>query len=1122
MADNKEMVGIFSKIGMKGTMIGAILLVGMMLLAPIACAANGGTITGTIYNSNSYSLGQTKVELFNYANVSTLSTATSLESDLLVETERTWNCITPTFVKPLGIPSSSTIYSDTTATNTIPPSLGISNNPQNHDAMDTNTPPDGIALSIPLINDSTAINTPPTGSVSMNPQSANTTATNLAPSGSTATISSQISNTSATNTSPSGTTASITPQSANTTVTNTKPTGLSSPTYLTHNATSTFSPLSGTVTISMNSEDATSTTSQPPGAPGSESGTWYNGSFILEGDDDGNGIPDETIYWVLTDNSTPGVYDMMNLSYEDSSNFNDGNMADNIVGLGNDEGITGEEIVTLGTYRFIVNFTSDPSTESPDAWIISNEWYNGSFNLDLDGDGSIDITEIFYYSLADNNSDGMYDSMDLSTDDDVFGEGILTEGNSTTDNDELIAIGGTDVRLGTYLFLVNFVENPNSSDPDATIQSKEWYTGSFNIDADDDGFVDDTVYFALSDLNSEGLYDTMGLSFDMTYGEGSLNDDNVTMANDESITADDFLTLGDSFEFLVSYDASPFSDSNDARIKSNEWYKGTFTIDGDGNGALEMNNVHYILTDTDSNGIYEALDISIGDQVYGEGDVGDFSVDFDNTDNTDDERITTFTDITLGDYYLFTVEFDGDPNMDSDDARITGKEWYERAFIIDADGDGSSDDNVLFILTDTNSDGLYEAMDISIGDSFYGEGDINDFIVDFDALDNTNDERITTSTNITLGDYYLFSVVFDQDPNTDTNDAIITSGEWYEGSFVIDADNDGTADDGVYFVLSDTNSNGIYDTMDISIEDQVYGETGGGTLSDSVVNYVSPGNNDNDEQITGTSSVTLGDSLLFYVDFDSTPSADVIDAGILIYEWYYGSFEMDADDMDDDGVMDDDVYYVLTDTDSNGLYDTMDISINDIIFGEVGGGGLFDGIVDYVTDTNNLDDERITVTSNITLGDSLLFTIEFDNNPDNSDQNDARILSIEWYTGNFSIDMDGDGSVDADGVNFALTDFKSQGQYNYYMEITTDDINYAEGILWNQTTGLDDDEIIFESTGEFVRLGAYNYSVQSYDNINDGLDVNDGVNYDAKDAIFEMRLLQITIRTEYLTRFISI
>ena len=91
MVNNKKMMGIFSQIFKKGPMIGAILLIGMMFFAPITCAAKGGIISGTIYNSNSYTLGQVKVELFNYINVSTLPTASSLQSDSLVETERTWN-----------------------------------------------------------------------------------------------------------------------------------------------------------------------------------------------------------------------------------------------------------------------------------------------------------------------------------------------------------------------------------------------------------------------------------------------------------------------------------------------------------------------------------------------------------------------------------------------------------------------------------------------------------------------------------------------------------------------------------------------------------------------------------------------------------------------------------------------------------------------------------------------------------------------------------------------------------------------------------------------------------------------------------------------------------------------
>ncbi|UCE37950.1 MAG: thrombospondin type 3 repeat-containing protein [Thermoplasmata archaeon] len=1185
MANYHGMNEAFARIGKKGSLIGAIILVVLMAIAPTASAAKGGEITGTVYNSNGYPVGQARVELYNYIDVDTPNVITTIQSDLLMETERTWTTSTSILSQPTGVTDSAPIFSNSEAQNTKPSNLGISNNYQNDNSIALNTPLTGITLSNPQVNDSlmtttqpsgsaatdvqstesTATNLPPSGSTAtissqnsdstdtntqplgssasitpqsadstgvasqptgasgINPQTGDTTETNSAPSG-TATINSQDSNTTPTNTDPSGSTASISPQTADTSDTNsqpsgsagitpqtndtiatnsapsgsatvnpqrsdtqdintppsgttasispqtsdtqannTKPNGLIYPTNQTSVATATLTSPSGSIIISINSTDTTSTGIQPNGAPGSKSNTWYVGWFTIEGDDDGDGVYDDVIYFVLTDNTTTGVYDIMNLSYEDPSSFVDGDRSDQFLGPGNDEGITDEEVVILGIYNFTVNFTSDPSATSQDAWINSTQWYTGSFNIDVNGDGIIGSSEYVNYTLSDSDSDGIYDTIDLSTDDDVFGEGTLDDDATSTDNDEQIDMSGMNATLDTYLFIVNFINNPNSTNPDATLQIKEWYNGTFEIDADDDGLPDDVIYFVLSDMDSDGVYDTMNLSLDSTYGQGDLDDGNVTTGNDEGITASDFLTLGDSLEFSVEFDSSPTVDTNDARIQSNEWYKGNFTIDGDGDGTVETQNVYFVLSDTNSDGVYDAMDISIGDEVYGEGNVGNFIVDFGTTGNTDDELITAFTNITLGDYYQFLVDFDRGPNVDSDDASIMSTEWYKGTFALDADGDGFVDDDVYYVLSDTDSDGLYEAMDISIGDEEYDEGDVNDNSVDFGATGNTNDERITTQTDITLGDYYLFTVGFDAAPNVDTNDAQITSKEWYEGTFTIDADDDGAADDIVYFVLSDTNSNGTYDTMDISF-DMTYGQ---GTLDDDIVTTV------DDEQITASGFVTIGDSFEFEMDFDFSPVLDSDDARITSNEWYLGTFTIDGNG---DGTVEaNNVYYVLSDTDSDGMYEAMDISMGDQVYGE---GGISNSTVDF-SESDNMDDERLTSSVKIILGDHYQFTVAFDGSP-NLDGVDARITSNQWYEGAFTIDADGDGLAD-DDVYFVLSDTDSEGLYEV-MDISIGDKDYGEGDLndnyvdFGETANINDEQI---TTSRNIKLGDfYNFTCE--------------------------------------------
>ena len=67
--------------------------------------------------------------------------------------------------------------------------------------------------------------------------------------------------------------------------------------------------------------------------------------------------------------------------------------------------------------------------------------------------------------------------------------------------------------------------------------------------------MDDTFYFALSDADSNGQYDTLDISIDTTYGQGTLDNDIVSTGDDEQITASDYITLGDSLEFEVGFDA---------------------------------------------------------------------------------------------------------------------------------------------------------------------------------------------------------------------------------------------------------------------------------------------------------------------------------------------------------------------------------------------------------------------------------------------------------------------------------------------------------------------------------------------------------------------------------------
>jgi hypothetical protein len=317
-----------SRFGRTNLKRGAIFLFMVLFFAPIASAGIGGSISGNVYNSNSYTLGEAQVDLYNYVNVDTPGIVDVIKSNPLVETEKTWDTVNPTTGNPPGIPDPAAIFSDSTATNTQPTGLVVPPSWQIDDATDTNTAPTGSAGITQQFTDTTDTNSAPAGSAPISAQVADTAATNTAPLGVTSTISSQTDDSSATNTPPAGVSASIAPQIKDGSATNVKPTGLTDPKPQTSDSEGTIVAPIGSVSITPNSADAGSTSMQPTGAPVSQSGLWYVGLLVIEADDDGDAVADDTIFWVLTDVAVSGVYDTLSLSYEDSSNYGDGALGD--------------------------------------------------------------------------------------------------------------------------------------------------------------------------------------------------------------------------------------------------------------------------------------------------------------------------------------------------------------------------------------------------------------------------------------------------------------------------------------------------------------------------------------------------------------------------------------------------------------------------------------------------------------------------------------------------------------------------------------------------------------------------------------------------------------------------
>ncbi len=412
-------------------------------------------------------------------------------------------------------------------------------------------------------------------------------------------------------------------------------------------------------------------------------------------------------------------------------------------------------------------------------------------------------------------------------------------------------------------------------------------------------------------------------------------------------------------------------------------------------------------------------------------------------------------------------------------ASVTASTWYVATVTsVDLDGDGSADDTFYAAITDTNSDGLYDRLDLSVGDNVFGEGTLSDAIVDYSASNNTNDERVPAAANVQMG-VNTFYFTFDTTPGTV---GMTLSSTWWTGTLTLDANLDGDKTDAVdalYYALTDLDSDGVYDRLDLSLGNDTFAQ--GSNLENALVST-----GDDDERLLASQGlakdVTLG-SQLFVVSFvrDTAGASVTADVAIQSKTWYKGAFTVDVDA---NGAANDTVSFVLSDTDSDGLYDTMDLSTNDTDYGDGDRANQ---------QTGAAEDETMSSGDDVRLGDYHTFTVAFASNPGGV-PSVASITSSTWYTGAFTIDSDGDEAAD-DTAYFVLGDTDSDGRYDT-MDIETDDdpgayYTQGEGALSGQSprqTGLDDDERLGVGSGggntggsADVRLGLHAFTV-AFDN----------------------------------------
>lgn len=514
--------------------------------------------------------------------------------------------------------------------------------------------------------------------------------------------------------------------------------------------------------------------------------------------------------------------------------------------------------------------------------------------------------------------------------------------------------------------------------------------------------------------------------FTSTNGGSSWTESTPDSGNVGKYTSVAALRTSTLFTFISYYDYNSnnlkfYGRTNGSQI----YYPGQFILDLDADGALD--SLDAVLTDLDNDNDIDRIDLSHSGN-FGENDLHNKL-----TGSGDDERFdagrrastAVSEDIRLG-TYLFTTEFLRALAGGQATASITSKSWFLNDFIIDLDVDAVSDEPAHFVLSDTDSNGLYETMDISGDDITYGEGNLTDQITGDDD-DLNDDERIGTDEDVRIGRYYTFNVTFDVNPPWDADDARIEALTHFEGTFDFDIDADGDLTTGpaniVNYGLTDTNSNGLYDTMDISAADTTFGE--GGLADGNVVVG-------NDERIIATAIMMFGPAFSEQVTFDINPPADLSDTRILTLTRYENMTGWTIDATGDE-VADNHVIFVLSDTDSNGLLDTIDISTGDEVFGEgvitSNHPPLADGTVDY-SDTDNANDERISFSDfpyPLQLG-LHYFDITADTAP-LTDAEDAHITS-KWYFGTFPVDVDND--IDDNAVAFIQVDANSDGLYETF------------------------------------------------------------------------------------------
>ena len=487
-------------------------------------------------------------------------------------------------------------------------------------------------------------------------------------------------------------------------------------------------------------------------------------------------------------------------------------------------------------FRHQVDFTAAPTYVRlrVDTWVIAVG--ENALRVDLNNNGTINDTDNLHAVIADNDSNGLMDLVYLSAGPDLVFNNQVGNDNvvtATGDNDEnipLSEITTRSVRIGNrYKFKVTTLhENAPVSGvtTDIAITIDNYYTGTLNVDVNGD-CTTDALNFCFVDDNSDGVFENIYISaFDDNFIEGNLMDNSVSSDNDEKLTSTENILIG-SYQYLVQ-GPNPLGDSDDISVSSLSRWFGNIYLDTDGDGNVD-NIVYFCISDNDSNGIFNVLQISVNDNVFGQGTLDD------NAYLDDDALITAPDNVRIGtsasQSCLYLVEFADNPAGAGYDFRVTFTSWYTGTITLH----GGNTFN--FVIWDPDSDGIFENLvfDDNRDDNYSG--------------DPQYDSYPASPVHLPRGSQYAYKVVwFDNEapyatnPTYGTHDLVMqpldTASPAFSGASPAQGAVTSNTTPTISVALADQSTNGYkFDIEPGTIVMKVRGQTVSHTYSGGVVLY---------------------------------------------------------------------------------------------------------------------------------------------------------------------------------------------------------------------------------------------------------------------------------------------